>query len=164
MYPSSLIEKILLARALSTFWVWACFFCPNPGDNFFSLFTCWTNCFQVRLLTTPIWAGSEVCRLWRHVSTRVAWVIPLGHRSTIFQNFSTNALTDSPFRCFVARRVGMVTSESSSKKRVRKSFSKSPQFLMEPSGSFMNHSKASPFRVPMNKRIKIASLSITFPV
>jgi len=51
----------------------------------------------------------------------------------------------------------MVTSELSSKKRVRKSFSRSPQFLMEPSGSFMNHSKASPFRVPMNKRAKIAS-------
>jgi len=31
----------------------------------------------------------------------------------------------------------MVISESSSKKRVRKSFSKSPQFLMESSGSFM---------------------------
>ena len=46
----------------------------------------------------------------------------------------------------------MVTFESSLKKRVRKSFSKSPQFLMEPSGSFMNYSKANPFRVSMNKR------------
>jgi len=126
--------------------------------------SCWTNCFQVRLSATPIWARSEVCRLWRHVFTRVAWVIPLGHQSAIFLNLSTNVLTESPFRCFVARRVGIVISESSSKKRVRKSFSKSPQFLMEPSGSFMNYSKASPFRVPMNKRVNMASLSTTFPV
>ena len=44
----------------------------------------------------------------------------------------------------------MIISKSSSKKRVRKSFSRSPEFLMEPSESFMNHSKAIPFRVPMN--------------
>ena len=120
---------------------------------------CWINCFQVRLSVTPIWARSEVCKL--HVSTRVTWVIPLGHRSATFRNLSTNDLTDSPFRCFVARRVGIVTSESSSKKRVRKSFFKSPQFLMEPSGSFMNHSKASPFRVPMNKHARMTSLSLS---
>ena len=53
----------------------------------------WINCFQVRLSATPIWVSSEVCKLWRHVSTRVAWVIPLGHRSAIFWNHSTNALT-----------------------------------------------------------------------
>jgi len=58
----------------------------------------------------------------------------------------------------------MVISESSSKKRVRKSFSKSPQFLMEPSGSFMNHSKESPFRVLMNKCAKMASFATIFPV
>jgi len=73
-------------------------------------------------------------------------------------------LTDSSFRCFVARRVGIIISDLSSKKRVRKSFSKSPQCLMEPSGSFMNHSKASYFRVSMNKRAKMASLSNAFPV
>ena len=37
----------------------------------------------------------------------------------------------------------MVIYKSSSKKRVRKSFSRSPQFLMEPSGSFMNESLQS---------------------
>ena len=36
---------------------------------------CWISCFQVRLSATPIWARSEVCRLCRHVSTRVTWVI-----------------------------------------------------------------------------------------
>jgi len=58
----------------------------------------------------------------------------------------------------------MVISELSLKKHVRKSFSKSSQFLIELSESFMNHSKASPFRVPMNKRTKMTSLSTTFPV
>ena len=87
---------------------------------------CYTNCFKVRLSTTPIWVRSEVCKLWLHVSTKVAWVILLGHRSAIFRNLSTNALTGSPFCCLVVMRVGMVISELSSKKRVRKSFSRSP--------------------------------------
>jgi len=125
---------------------------------------CWTKCFQVRLSATPIWGRSEVCKLWWHVSTRVALVIPLGHQSAIFWNLFTNALTNSPFRCLVVRRVDMVISESSSKKCVRKRFSRSPQFLMKPSGSFMNHSKAIPFKVPMNKRARMASFDTTFPV
>jgi len=58
----------------------------------------------------------------------------------------------------------MVISESSSKKRVRKSFSRSPQFLIEPSGSFMNYSKAIPLRVSMNKRARMASFDTTFSV
>jgi len=58
----------------------------------------------------------------------------------------------------------MIISESSSKKRVRKNFSISPQFLMEPFESFMNHSKAIPFRVPLNKRVRMASFDTTFPV
>ena len=58
----------------------------------------------------------------------------------------------------------MTISELSLKKRVRKSFSRSAQFLIEPSESFMNYSKASPFRVPMNKRAKIESFATTFPV
>jgi len=76
----------------------------------------------------------------------------------------TNALTDSPFRCLVIRRVGMVISELSLNKRVRKSFSRSPQFLIEPSESFMNHSKAIPFRVLMNKYARMATFDTTFPV
>jgi len=56
----------------------------------------------------------------------------------------------------------MVIYESSAKKRVSKSFSRSPQFLIEPSGSFMNHSKAIPFRIPMNKRARMASFDTTF--
>jgi len=58
----------------------------------------------------------------------------------------------------------MVISELSLKKRVRKSFFRSPQFLMEPSESFMNHSKEIPSRVPMNKRARMTSFDTTFPV
>jgi len=61
-------------------------------------------------------------------------------------------------------RVDMVISESSSKKHMMKSFSRSPQLLIEPSGSFMSHSKAIPLRVPMNKRARIASFNTTFSV
>ena len=90
----------------------------------------WTNCFQVRLSVTPIWAKSEVYKLWQYVFTKVAWVISLGHQSAIFQNLSTNALTGSPFCYLVDRRVGMVISKSSSKKRARENFSRSPQLLI----------------------------------
>jgi len=38
------------------------------------------------------------------------------------------------------------------------------QFLMKPSGSFMNHSKAISFRVLMNKRTRIASFDTIFPI
>ena len=86
---------------------------------------CWTNCFQVRLSATPIWTRSEVCRLWRHVSTRVAWVYCWDIGASYSEIFP-QIFWLTPFRCFVARRVGIVISESSSKKRVRKSLSKSP--------------------------------------
>ena len=125
---------------------------------------CCTNCFQVQLSATPIWSRSAVCRLWRHVSTNMTWVMPLGHRSAMFWNLSTNTLTGSPFLWFVARRFSMVISESSSKKRVRNSSSRLPQFLLDLLGSFMNHSKAIPLRVLMNKCTKIASFDTTFPV
>jgi len=62
----------------------------------------------------------------------------------------------------MARIVGTNTSVSSSKKRAKKSFSKSAQLLMESARSFMNHSKATPLRVPMNKRARIASFDTTF--
>jgi len=39
-YPSFLFEGMRLAHALPTFRVWVFFFfCPDPSDNFFSLFT-----------------------------------------------------------------------------------------------------------------------------
>jgi len=58
----------------------------------------------------------------------------------------------------------MLISESSSKKWVRKSISRLPQFLIEPSESFMNHSKAIPLRVPMNKHARMVSFDTTFLV
>jgi len=36
--------------------------------------------------------------------------------------------------------------------------------LMDPSGSFMNHSKAIPLRVPMNKHARMVSFDTTFLV
>ena len=145
-------------------WSELAFFNLNPNDDLHCLLALWTNYFQVQLSTTSIWARSEVCKLSRHVSTKVTWVIPLGHQSAIFRNHSTNALTGSPFRCLIVRRVGMVISNSSSKRRARKSFFRLPQFLIEPSRSFMNHSKVIPFRVPMNKHARMASFDTTFPV
>jgi len=129
------------------------FFCLNSGDNLLCLLTLLDQLFLDTIFSYSYWARSEVCKLWWHVSTKVAWVILLGHQSVIFWDLSTNVLTGFPLCCLIARRVGMVISESSSKKRVRKSFSRSPQFLIEPSESFMNHSKTISFRVPMNKRI-----------
>jgi len=123
-----------------------------------------TSYFHVRHSTTPIWARSVVCRLWRQVSISVDCAMSLGHRSAILWNLSTNILDCSPFFCFMARRARMVIFVSSSKKWVRKSFSKLAQFLMEPSRSFMDHSKATPLRVPMNKWAKIVSFDTTFPV
>ena len=41
------------------------------------------------------------------------------------------------------------------------SFSRSLQFLIEPTGSFMNHSKAIPFRVSMNKCARMTSFDTT---
>ena len=58
----------------------------------------------------------------------------------------------------------MVISESSLRKWVRKSFSRSPQFLIATPGSFMNHSKAIPLKVPMNKRVRIASFDTALSV
>ena len=79
-----------------------------------------TNCFHVWHLATPIWVRSAVCRIWRQVSTSVDCAMPLRHRSAILWNLSTNILIDSPFFCFVVRRVGTDTSVSSSKKWLRK--------------------------------------------
>ena len=112
---------------------------------------CYTSCFQVLHSFTPILVRSAVCRLWRYIFTSVDWDLPLKQWSAIFRYLSTKVLMDSPFFCFVARRVSIATSISSSKKRVRNSFSKSTQVLIELAGNFMNHSKATPLRVPMNK-------------
>ena len=68
---------------------------------------------------------------------------------------------DSSFFCLIARRMGTDTLVSSSKKQVKKSFSRSVQFLMEPAESFMNHSIAIPLRVPMNKWVRMASFDTT---
>jgi len=103
-----------------------------------------------------IWARCAVCRLWQHVSTSVDWDMPVGQWSVILWNLSTKALMDSLFFCFVARRISIATSVSSLMKQVRNSFSKLAQVLIEPAGNFMNHLKATPLRVPMNKRIMIA--------
>jgi len=62
------------------------------------------------------------------------------------------------------RRVGIATSVSSKKKQAKDSFSKSAQILIEPTGSFMNYSKATPLRVPMNKQAMMASFDTTLPV
>jgi len=98
------------------------------------------------------------------MSTSVDWVIPLGHQSTILRILSTNVLINSPFFCYVTRRVGTEISESSSKKRTRNSFLRSSHVLIEPAGSIMNHSKATPLRVPMNKQATLALFDTTFPV
>jgi len=58
----------------------------------------------------------------------------------------------------------MDTSVSSSKNRAKKSFSRSIRFLIEPTKSFMNHSKATPLRLPMNERARMASFDTTFSV
>jgi len=42
--------------------------------------------------------------------------------------------------------------------------SKSIQELIEPGGRFLNQSKATPLRVPINNLVMMASLSITLPV
>ena len=71
---------------------------------------------------------------------------------------------DSPFLCFLARRVGIDTSVLSIKKQVKKSFSKPAQFLIEPTESFMNNSEATHLRVPINKQARMESFDITFSV
>jgi len=48
---------------------------------------------------------------------------PLGHQSVMPRNLSTNVLIDSPFFCFVARRVGTDVSVLSSKKQASNNFS-----------------------------------------
>jgi len=125
---------------------------------------CNTNCFQVRHSTTLIWAKSMICILWRQVSTNINCVMPLGHQSDILRNLFTNNLMDSPFFCFVARGVGTNISISSSMKRARNSFSRSAQVLIESAGSFIHHSKATPLRVPMDKRVMMALFDTTFLV
>jgi len=77
---------------------------------------CSTNCFQVRHSATFIWVSRKVCRLWRHVSTSVDWVMPLGQWSAMLWNPSTKVLIDSLFFCLTARRVGTEISVSFSKK------------------------------------------------
>jgi len=104
---------------------------------------CKTSCFQVRLWVTFICSRSVVCRLWRQVSNSIDCVMLLGYQSTILWNLSTNSLIDSPFFCFVARRVDKYTLVSSSRNRARKSFSRSTHFLIEPAWSFMNYSKVT---------------------
>jgi len=125
---------------------------------------CSTNFFQVRHSATPMWASRKVCRLWRHVSTSVDWVMPLGQQSAMLQNLSMKVLIDSPFFYLAARRVGTKISISSSKKWARNIFSRSAHILIEPVGSFMNHSKATPLRMLMNKQAIMASFDTTFPV
>jgi len=83
--------------------------------------------------------------------------MPLGYRRAILQILSIKALIDSPFFYFVARRAGTDNLVSSSKNHARKNFLRSNHFLIAPAGSFMNHSKATPVRVSMNKRIMMAS-------
>jgi len=99
---------------------------------------CCTSCFQVRHSATPIWARSAVCRLWWHVSSSVDWDMPLGQGSAKLRNLSTKVLMDYPFFYFVARRIGIATSVSSSKKRVKNSISKSAQVLIEPAAASYN--------------------------
>jgi len=123
-----------------------------------------TSWFQVRHSATPIWARSVVCRLWWQVSTSVDCIMSLKHRSTILWNLSRNILMDSPFFYLVAMRVGTDTSVSPSKKWAKKSFPRSAQFLMESAGSFMNHSKATPLRVPMKNQARMVSFDTTFSV
>jgi len=79
---------------------------------FSACWPCKTNCFQVWHSTTPIWARSVVCS-YDDVSTSVVCVMPLGHCSAMLQNLLTNILIDSPFFCFVTRRVGSEISVSS---------------------------------------------------
>jgi len=79
-------------------------------------------------------------------------------------NLSTKVLIDSSFYCLAAMRVDTEISESSSKKRVKNNFLRSAYVLIDPAGSFMNHSKATPLRVPMNERAIMASFDTTFPV
>jgi len=105
---------------------------------------CSTNYFQLRYSATLIWARIAVCRLWRQVSTSVDCVMPLGYRSVILQILSINILMDSPFFCFVARRVSTEISVPSLKKRAKNSFSRSVYVLIESAGNFMNYSKATP--------------------
>jgi len=161
-----MIKKIALCtlRWLLRFRLTHFFFSLDSRDDLLYLFACKTSCFQVWHTATPIWARSAVCKLWRQVSTNIDRVMPLEHRSAMPQNFSTNILINSPFFCFMARRVGTDISVSSSKKRSRNSFSKSAYFLIEPVESLVNHSKETPLRVPMNKRAKIASFDTAFSV
>src|SRR3954465_4263205 len=80
------------------------------------------------------------------------------------RNRSMKSLTSSPSFCLVRRRVCMLMSASSSKKRPRNSAFKSSQQEIEPFGSLQNHSKATPLRVLMNSRVLTGSFPIRLPV
>ena len=165
-YLFFLIEKIVLGCLALTSPVLAYFFSSVLTLVMVS-YACSsykTSCFQVRHSVTPIWIRSSVGRLWRQVSISIACIMPLGYQGAILWSLFTKVLMDSSFFCFVVRIVGIDTSVLSLKNHVRKSFSRSPHFLIEPAIGFMNHSKATPLRVPMNKWAKMVSFDIIFSI
>lgn len=90
--------------------------------------------------------------------------MPPRHLSAMPRTLPIKALTNSFSFCVVERRVGMETSESSSKNLIKKRLSKSLNVLIDPGGSFKNQSKAYPLREPTNSLVKIVSFMAMFPV
>src|SRR3954470_20769858 len=108
-----------------------------------AVWPCSWSCFQVLHSTTPIWMRIGVRKLLRHVSTSVSGVMPPRLLMASSRNHSIKSLTSSPSICLVRRRVCMLMSASSSKKRLRNRASKSSQHVIEPFGSLRNPSKAT---------------------
>src|SRR3954465_8682072 len=134
------------------------------ATNSCGVWPCSWSCFQVLHSTTPIWTRIGVRKLWRHVSTSVSGVMPHRLLMASFRDRSIKSLTSSPSFYLVRRRVCMLMSASSSKKRLRNRAFKSSQQVIEPFGNLQNHSKATPFRVLINSRVRTGSFPIKLPI